>query len=78
MTDQEKLLFLEDALINVFKKNAEKIKGKISPESNLTTDIGLDSLDIVELQMHYEEQYNVETSTDGKVFTVRDLMNLMQ
>ena len=49
----------------------------LAPSSNLL-ELGLDSLDIVELQMYYEEQYNVETSTDSTVSTVQDLMNLMK
>lgn len=73
MTDQEKLDFLTKAITEVFKKD---LKTALTPEIVLV-DIGLDSLDIVELQMHYEETYNVETSTDSKVSTVRDLMNLM-
>jgi acyl carrier protein/GNAT superfamily N-acetyltransferase len=74
MTDQEKLEFLSNAIINVFNKD---LKTALTPEVVLL-DIGLDSLDIVELQMHYEETCNVETSTDSKVSTVRDLMNLMK
>jgi acyl carrier protein len=74
MTDQEKLDFLTGAITTVFKKSPS---APLTPESVLV-EIGLDSLDIVELQMYYEEQYNVETSTDSRVSTVRDLMNLMQ
>lgn len=74
MTDQEKLEFLSNAIISVFKKSLDK---PLSPSHTLIS-IGLDSLDIVELQMYYEEQYNVETSTDSKVSTVQDLMNLMK
>lgn len=73
MTDQEKLDFLTKAITEVFKKD---LKSPLTPDVVLV-DIGLDSLDIVELQMHYEETYNVETSTDSKVSTVQDLMNLM-
>lgn len=73
MTDQEKLDFLTKSITDVFKKD---LKSPLTPETILM-DIGLDSLDIVELQMHYEETYNVETSTDSKVSTVRDLMILM-
>jgi acyl carrier protein len=74
MTDQEKLDFLANAIPTLFKK---PLKSALQPDHNLL-EIGLDSLDIVELQMYYEEQYNVETSTDSKVSTVRDLMNLMK
>ena len=74
MTDQEKLDFLTTAIATVFKK---PLTAPLTPDQSLIS-IGLDSLDIVELQMYYEEQYNVETSTDSKVSTVQDLMNLMK
>lgn len=74
MTDQEKLDFLTTAITTIFKKSPTS---PLTPESVLL-DIGLDSLDVVELQMYYEEQYNVETSTDSRVSTIRDLMNLMK
>lgn len=74
MTDQEKLDFLTSAISTLFKK---PLTAPLAASNNLL-EIGLDSLDIVELQMYYEEQYNVETSTDSRVSTVQDLMNLMQ
>ena len=74
MTDQEKLDFLKNAITTLFKKNP---KVEITPEASLL-DIGLDSLDIVELQMHYEEVHGVETATDARVKYVKDLMALMK
>jgi acyl carrier protein len=74
MTDQEKLDFLAKAITEVFSKTLTE---PLTP-SMVLLDLGLDSLDIVELQMYYEEQYNVETSTDSRVTTIQDLMNLMQ
>jgi acyl carrier protein len=74
MTDQEKLEFLTSAISTLFKK---PLASPLTANNNLL-EIGLDSLDIVELQMYYEEQYNVETSTDSRVSTVQDLMNLMK
>ena len=42
----------------------------------LTDDLGLDSLDIVEIQIHYEETFNVQTK-DSQVYNVQGLMDLM-
>jgi len=42
----------------------------------LTDDLNLDSLDIVEIQIHYEETFNVRTE-DSPVSTIQDLMDLM-
>ena len=72
MTDQEKLNFILETLQKVIKKNVTKI----SPEMDLVSDLGLDSLDIVELQIHYEEVYNT-TTEDTKVQTVQGIMDLM-
>jgi acyl carrier protein len=74
MTDQEKLDFIKTAITNLFKKQP---KSEVTPDKSLI-DLGLDSLDIVELQMHYEEATGEETATDSRVVTVADLMSLMK
>ena len=74
MTDQEKLEFLENAIRTQFGKSP---KVAVTPDASLL-DLGLDSLDVVELQMYYEEVHGVETSTDAKVNFVKDLMALMK
>jgi acyl carrier protein len=74
MTDSEKLEFIRNAITQLFKKQP---KSEITPEKSLI-DLGLDSLDIVELQMHYEEVTGEETATDSRVVTVADLMSLMK
>lgn len=72
MTDQEKLDFIKQAIQKISKKEVPEI----TPDMVLDDDLGLDSLDIVEIQLHYEETFNVETE-DSNVSTVRDLMNIM-
>jgi acyl carrier protein len=72
MTNQEKLDFILETLQKVIKKNIDSI----SPEMTLTDDLDLDSLDIVEIQIHYEETFNVRTK-DSQVSTIQDLMDLM-
>ena len=72
MTDQEKIKFIEDAVLKLFKKTI-----KLAPQDNLL-DMGLDSLDAVELQVHYEEVTGTEVSNDARVVTVADLMALMK
>jgi acyl carrier protein len=74
MTEQEKLEFLNSAIAELFKK-------KFDITTDLDTalvDIGLDSLDIVELQMYYDDKTGHDSPTDKKVVTLRDLMGLMQ
>jgi acyl carrier protein len=72
MTDTEKLLFIEEAIKTLFSKNIDGIK----PEDNLG-DLGLDSLDIVELTMYYEDTTNTVIESDATAATVADLMVLM-
>jgi acyl carrier protein len=74
MTDQEKLDFIKQAIKTLFNKQT---RDEIKPEDVLL-ELGLDSLDIVELQMHYEDKTGVMTETDSRVVTVADMMALMQ
>ena len=73
MTSQEKLNFILETLQKVIKKDVTSI----SPEMNLVDDLELDSLDIVEIQIHYEETFNTRTK-DSLVYTIQDLMDLME
>jgi len=72
MTDQEKIEFLQTAIKELFNRSVN-----ISPD-NLLIDLKLDSLDIVELQVYYEEQSGIELSDDTKLVTVKNLMDLMK
>lgn len=73
MTDQEKLDFLTQAIRELYKNKTFK---QLSPDDRLK-DLGLDSLDIVELQMYYEEKTGVITANEGKISTISDLMKIM-
>lgn len=55
--------FLSEQLVEKFDVDAEKI----SPESNLS-DLGLDSLSIVELVFDVEDEYDVEISEEDANF----------
>jgi acyl carrier protein len=72
-TRQEKLAFV--------KKNIEKLKGTtisdFTEDTNLLT-LGLDSLNVVELQMEYEEATGHELNPDATITTVRSLVDLMK
>jgi acyl carrier protein len=72
MTDQEKIKFIEDSVLKLFKKTI-----KLSPADNLLA-VGLDSLDVVELQVYYEEVTGNEVNDDAKASTVAELMSLMK
>jgi acyl carrier protein len=72
MSDEEKIEFIKEAIFKVSKRDI-----KISPEDVLL-EIGIDSLDTVELQMYYEENTGNEIRDDVVIITVRDLMKVMK
>ena len=72
MTDAEKIKFIEDAILTFMEKTI-----KLKPTDNLI-DMSLDSLDIVELQMYYEEMTGHELNPDVTIVTVSDLMAIMK
>jgi len=74
MTEQEKLEFLNSAINKLFKKTFDTT----TDLDTALVDIGLDSLDIVELQMYYDDETGHDSPTDKRVVTLRDLMGLMQ
>ena len=53
---------------------------EITPEKNLFNDLGADSLDVVELLMILEHEFNVKFSEDdtANVKTVGDLYNMIE
>lgn len=53
---------------------------KIKPESDIINDLGLDSLDIVELGMTLEEKWNlvIEDEDMGKIKTVDDVVKYIE
>lgn len=76
MTAQEKIDFLKSAM-----QSLKIIKAGQDLEFTSNTklaDLGVDSLDAIELQMYYEEVTGIETADPtGAVDTVGDLLNLM-
>ncbi len=69
----------------------EKVKGiiveqlgvsmeEVTPEASFIEDLGADSLDIVELVMALEEEYDLEISDEDaeKIQTVQDVINYIQ
>nr|XP_058960685.1 acyl carrier protein-like [Pocillopora verrucosa] len=52
---------------------------KVSSESHFVNDLGLDSLDVVEIVMALEDEFGIEISDEEaeKVFTVEDAVELI-
>lgn len=71
MTDQEKIEFIKTAFRTLFKKEAPAINRDMGIQ-----DLGLDSLDIVELQMEFEKRYGVEIpDPENELRTVGHLLD---
>lgn len=53
---------------------------EIEMETNLTEDLGADSLDAVELIMAIEDEFNIEIADEDaqKVMTVKDLVDYVE
>jgi acyl carrier protein len=72
MTEQDKIKFLESAILKLFDKTVT-----LNLDDNLL-DLGIDSLDAVELQLYYEEEMDVQMEDmNGVAITVRDLIKMM-
>jgi acyl carrier protein len=69
--------------LKVREKIAEQLgvaADEVKPESSFIEDLGADSLDIVELVMALEEEFNIEISDEDaeKIRTVKDVVGYIQ
>jgi acyl carrier protein len=72
MDKKEKLL----ELINVVLSNRGKTNvASISREQNLRSDIGLDSMDLAELTVRIEMEFDVDVFADGLITTVGEILD---
>ena len=53
---------------------------KVSPEASFVDDLGADSLDVVELVMAFEEEFDVEIPDEAaeKIGTVKDAVEFLK
>ena len=63
-------------IINTVLENRNKLTIKdISNSSDLRNDCGLDSLDLAELTVRIEAEYDVDIFEDGLITTVGEILN---
>jgi acyl carrier protein len=55
-------------------------EGEVTPDASFIEDLGADSLDIVELVMALEEEYDMEITDEEaeKIRTVQDVVNYIE
>lgn len=67
----------EDRLKKIIAEQLSVSEEEVVPEANFIDDLNADSLDLVELIMSLEEEFNVKISDDEaeKIRTVQDAMD---
>ena len=73
-TEDEIFDTLKDIIIKQLAVKDEKV---VTKDANFTKDLKADSLDVVELIMVFEEQFDltIEDEVAGKMVTVQDVVN---
>ncbi|MCD6225287.1 MAG: acyl carrier protein [Deltaproteobacteria bacterium] len=63
---------------NVFEESFEIEPDQLKPEMNIFEDLGLDSLDIVDLVVALQEKFGVNIRDDERVRQIRTLGDIYQ
>ncbi len=74
MTDRE----IIDKTNKVFEESFEIEKERLVPEAQIFTDLGLDSLDIVDLIVALQNTFGVKIRNEEKVRDIRTLNDIYQ
>ena len=68
---------LHDRVLSLIAKQLDREVDSISPEASFVDDLGADSIEIVELVMAIEDEFNITISDDEaeKIVTVKDAVD---
>jgi acyl carrier protein len=72
MTEQE----IIDKTNKVFEESFEIESDRLTPEAHIFTDLGLDSLDIVDLIVALQSSFDVKIRNEEKVREIRTLQDI--
>lgn len=63
-------------IINTVLQNRSKATiNNINPKLNLRDDLGMDSLDLAELTVRIEAEYDIDIFEDGLITTIEEVIN---
>ena len=71
---------IQDRIRSIVASKLGITEDEITPDKNLTNDLGADSLDVVELSMELEREFNLkfEDTDTEKIQTIEDLYKLIE
>lgn len=71
---------MKDKVVDIISNQLGIDKGDVTPEASVVDDLGADSLDVVELIMALEEEFNLEIPDEEaeKIKSVQDIINHME
>ncbi|MBL7179695.1 MAG: acyl carrier protein [Pseudomonadota bacterium] len=71
---------IEDKVKKIIAEKLSVDLEEVVPQASFVDDLGADSLDLVELIMSMEEEFDIEISDDEaeKLVTVQDVLNFIQ
>jgi acyl carrier protein len=72
MTDSEVIEAVNDVFANSFEIPREQIK----PEAQIFADLGLDSLDIVDLVAAIQKRFGIQVRDDERIRSIRSMQDL--
>ncbi len=69
----------EQKVVEILSKQLRVEKDKINAETNIASDLGADSLDLVEILMSLEEEFNISIPDEAipGIVTVGDLVKFI-
>ena len=67
---------IEEWTNEVFEEEFEISPEKLKPDAHIFTDLGLDSLDVVDLIVALQKKFNVTIRGDNRVAEIRSLEDL--
>ena len=71
---------MKDKIVEIIANQLGIERGDVTPEASVVDDLGADSLDVVELIMALEEEFNLEIPDEEaeKIKSVKDIFQHME